>query len=212
MRFTLLAGGPGNGHTMRCNVLALELESRGHEVHSNAKIAIVDPGAERFSIAEFTHVIGLDSGDHPDVNYDIVTGFDKCLIPGDVLSADTTQRGAYTFVAPYFDLSGDGYFRAANLSRVDYVSAMAGAESCVTNGGLTMLEAMSMGKRVWVIPRSPSEFAFALRALDMGAICGIGCEVPPSCDWADTSPTARTVVARDGAQLVADEILEVIGV
>jgi spore coat polysaccharide biosynthesis predicted glycosyltransferase SpsG len=74
-------------------------------------------------------------------------------------------------------------FRVVN-EPPDFSRLLGGCGWAVTNGGTTMLEALSMGKAVHVVPQTAEEMRFASELLERGLLLGIGIDSlrPPEPD------------------------------
>jgi len=68
----------------------------------------------------------------------------------------------------------DGNKYTTLINPPDFEAHLAGCRWAVTNGGTTMLEAMSLGKPVHVIPQTAAETRLADHILQRGGILGIG--------------------------------------
>jgi spore coat polysaccharide biosynthesis predicted glycosyltransferase SpsG len=88
----------------------------------------------------------------------------------------------------------------------DFAWLLGGCAWAVTNGGTTMVEAMSLGKAVYAIPQTPEETRFADALAQQGLLLGAGPEVglPPTTEEiAATAWRAGTAVdGRGGDRIV----------
>lgn len=232
MRFATVAGGPGRGHEMRCRAIGQELERRGWLdcTHSpdvataDPGVVIVDPGRDpirdivdmRWCVVGSRAFVCLDSDERGDLN--ITTGYDMAPIRDEVRAQLVTREWTtvpHVFIARQLDCKLEGLLRTLCGHSVlflppeeRYAEGMARSKWCITNGGLTMLECMSLGKACWVVPQTKAEWEFAFRAYEQGALLGMGDDVkmPSDRDIRVVGEMAGEMVDGRGAERIVDLI------
>ncbi|MCC6779480.1 MAG: hypothetical protein IT537_23100 [Hyphomicrobiales bacterium] len=94
----------------------------------------------------------------------------------------------------------------------DFAQLLAGCAWAVTNGGTTMVEAMSLGKAVHAVPQTSEEERFAADLLQRRLLLGVGRAISPpsSTTLHDAATRARAAVDGRGADRIVELAHELI--
>ena len=89
---------------------------------------------------------------------------------------------------------------------------MASCDWAITNGGMTLLELMSLAKPVWVIPQTQAENRLANKLLKAKAILGIGEKIliPSISQKKITARAASLIIDKKGMERILNEVIYLI--
>ena len=89
---------------------------------------------------------------------------------------------------------------------------MASCDWAITNGGMTLLELMSLAKPVWVIPQTQAENRLANKLLKAKAILGIGEKIliPSISQKKIIAKAASLIIDKKGMERILNEVIYLI--